>query len=280
MNIGTGRPIRTRPNRTSPPQPSPPRAEPATPTALRQWLMTGVTYMIPFVVTGGVLIAAAYLLGGAEIASKVTGGTLHGVAYPPLRSPAGLVEQAGYAGLLYQVGATALSMLVPMLAAFIAYAMAGPLALVAGVVAGLLAAAGGAGYLRGLLGGLLAGAVVRLLSRTGAPRALAGLLTVVGVPLLSTLVVGVAVLVVIGPPVAAVQRQLTGALTTLSSSNAVLLGLVLGLMVAFDLGGPVNKVAYTFGLAALAHGDPRIAVAGALSMAADATSLARTAESG
>ena len=237
---------------------------------VRRWLVTGVGYMVPFVVTGGILLAAAFLLGGADVAAHVTGtssgtgslagslaghGSSYAAALPALADPAGLLHRAGVAGVLYALGSAAMVLLVPALAGAVAAAVAGPLALVAGVVGGLLCAATGAGYLGGLLTGLVAGAVVLLLRRIPLPTALAGMSTVVLVPVLSTLAVGLAVLGVIGPPTAAVQQQVTGALTGLSSTHATVLGLVLGLLVAVDIGGPVNKTAYAFALATLAAGD-------------------------
>jgi PTS system fructose-specific IIC component len=230
-------------------------------TRLRQWLMTGVSYMIPFVAAGGILIALAFLLGGPEVANKVNGGTFEGVEYPAVEDLSNLIVQAGWAGLLFKIGAVAFSMLVPILAGFIAYAMGDRPALVAGIVAGLLANEIGAGFLGGLVGGLLAGAVVLAIRQVKVPRGMAGIMPVVVTPLISTLVVGALMLVVIGQPIAAAQEGLTNWLDDLSGSNAVLLGILLGLMMAFDMGGPVNKVAYAFGLAALASGNLKVMAA-------------------
>lgn len=230
------------------------RAGPPPHTMLRQWLMTGVSYMIPFVVTGGLLVATAYLLGGAGVAAEVNGASSAG-SFTTVTDPAAVLDRAGYAGLLYVAGSATLFMLVPMLSGFIAYAMAGPLALVAGVVGGLLSTTTGAGYLGGLVSGLLAGTVVLLLRRLPSIAPLTAMYTVVLVPAVSTLLVGLAVLSVVGPPVAAVQIELTGALSRLSATHSVLLGLLLGVMVAIDMGGPVNKVAYTFALTSVGAGD-------------------------
>jgi PTS system fructose-specific IIC component len=230
-------------------------------TKLRQWLMTGVSYMIPFVAAGGILIALAFLLGGPEVANKVNGGTFEGVEYQAVEDLSKLIVQAGYAGLLFKIGAVAFSMLVPILAGFIAYAMGDRPALVAGIVAGLISVEIGAGFLGGLIGGLLAGAVVILIKRVKVPRGMAGIMPVVVIPLVSTFVVGALMLVVIGQPIAALQSGLEDWLNGLSGSNAILLGIILGLMMAFDMGGPVNKVAYAFGLAALASGNLKIMAA-------------------
>jgi fructose PTS system EIIBC or EIIC component len=230
-------------------------------TRLRQWLMTGVSYMIPFVAAGGILIALAFLLGGPEVANKVNGGTFGGVEYPAITDLSKLLVQAGYAGLLFKIGAVAFSMLVPILAGFIAYAMGDRPALVAGIVAGLLANEIGAGFLGGLAGGLIAGAIVIAIKQVKVPRGVAGVMPVVVIPLVSTLVVGALMLVVIGQPIAALQEGLSNWLEGLSGSNAILLGIILGLMMAFDMGGPVNKVAYAFGLAALASGNLKVMAA-------------------
>ena len=230
-------------------------------THLRQWMMTGVSYMIPFVAAGGILIALAFMFGGAEVAMKVNGGVFQGHTYPGVTDLSKLIDQAGYAGVLFKIGSTAFSMLVPVLAGFIAYAMADRQGLVPGIVSGLLASAIGAGFLGGLVGGLLAGALVLALTRYKPPRAIAGIMPVVVVPLVSTLIMGVLMLVVIGEPIAAAQRGLTSWLGGLSGTNAILLGGLLGLMMAFDLGGPVNKVAYTFGVGSLASGDLKVMAA-------------------
>ncbi|MGQ0464962.1 MAG: PTS fructose transporter subunit IIC [Sporichthyaceae bacterium] len=241
--------------------PAPAGGKPGPGATLRGWLMTGVSYMIPFVAAGGILIALAFLLGGAEIAAKVNGGSFEGVTYPGVSDPSLLLDETGLAGVLFKIGATAFSMLVPILAGFIAYGMAGRPGLVPGVVAGLLAGVIGAGFLGGLLGGLLAGAIVMAIARLKVHRALAGVMPVVVIPLVSTLLTGFAMLVLIGKPIAEVQDGLTDWLNGLSGTNAVFLGLLLGAMMAFDMGGPVNKVAYTFALGSLAEGNLEIMAA-------------------
>jgi PTS system fructose-specific IIC component len=236
-------------------------------TRLRQWLMTGVSYMIPFVAAGGILIAISFIWGGPQVASKVFGGTFHGHTYPAAVTGiegftvAPVLHAAGYAGLLFLIGKVAFFMLVPVLAGFIAFAMADRMGLVPGFVAGLIATATGAGFLGGLIGGLLAGAIVMALKRPKVPRALAGIMPVVVIPLLSAAVTGVIMAVAVGRPVAAATTGMTNWLHGLSGTNAAVLGLLLGAMMAFDMGGPVNKVAYTFGLASLASGDTKIMAA-------------------
>jgi fructose PTS system EIIBC or EIIC component len=230
-------------------------------TRLRQWLMTGVSYMIPFVAAGGILIAISFLIGGAEIATKVNGGTFHGVHYAGVTDYSKLLAKTGYAGVFFKIGSTAFTMLVPILAGFIAYAMADRPGLVPGVVAGLLANIIGAGFLGGLIGGLLAGAIVLLILKVKVPRSFAGVMPVVVIPLISTLVVGFLMLIVIGQPIAAATTAMTDWLNGLNGTNAVTLGALLGLMMCFDMGGPVNKVAYTFGLASLASGNTKVMAA-------------------
>jgi PTS system fructose-specific IIC component len=230
-------------------------------TRLRQWLMTGVSYMIPFVAAGGILIAVAFMVGGPVVANKVNGGAFRGVEYPGVTDLSQLVAQAGYAGLLFKIGTVAFSMLVPILAGFIAFAMADRPGLVPGIVGGLLANQIGAGFLGGLAAGLLAGAVVMLINRVRVPRGVRGIMPVVVIPLVATLVIGFLMLVVVGQPIAAATEAMTNWLRGLSGANAVLLGALLGLMMAFDMGGPVNKVAYTFGVAGLAAGNQDVMAA-------------------
>jgi len=224
-------------------------------TKLRQWLMTGVSYMIPFVAAGGLMIAFAFMFGGAVVKFKVVGGTYEGHTYAAITDYSKLLAQAGWAGVLFEMGSVAFSMLVPILSGFIAYAIVDRPGLVPGIVAGLIASLVGAGYLGGLIGGLLAGGVVYAIMRLRLPRFLSALMPVLIIPLISTIIVGGLMLLVVGEPVAAAQRGLTSWLNGLNGSNAALLGAVLGLMMAFDMGGPVNKVAYSFGLAGLASGN-------------------------
>lgn len=230
-------------------------------TRLRQWLMTGVSYMIPFVAAGGILIAVAYMVGGAEIAAVVDGGEFRGTDYAGVDDLSNLLSEAGIAGVLYQIGSTAFEMLVPILSGFIAFGMADRPGIAPGVVGGLLAVAIEAGFLGGLISGLLAGSIVMGLTKVKVPRGIAGVMPVVVIPLVASLIVGLLMIVLVGEPIAAVQGGLTEWLSGLSGGIAWLLGGLLGLMMAFDMGGPVNKVAYTFGLAALASGDTVIMAA-------------------
>ena len=237
-------------------------------TRLRQWLMTGVSYMIPFVAAGGILIALGFLLGGDEVVTKLYGGTFHGVKYDAVASAIpsgfdvdGILRQAGYAGLLFALGKVAFFMLVPILSGFIAFGMADRQALVPGVVGGLLASAVGAGFLGGVVSGLAAGTLVLAIGRVKVPRALAGVMPIVIVPLVTTIAIGLLMVIVVGKPIKSATTSLTDGLNSLSGTNTILLGALLGLMMAFDMGGPVNKVAYTFGVASLANGNLNVMAA-------------------
>jgi fructose PTS system EIIBC or EIIC component len=261
----------------APARPAPPPAaaaagagEPGFGSKLRGWLMTGVSYMIPFVAAGGILIALAFMFGGPEVKFKVEGGSYEGVQYEAITDFTNLLQQAGWPGVLYQIGVMAFGFLLPVLAGFIAFGMAGRPGLVPGFVAGAISGLISAGFLGALVGGLIAGALAMWIARIKVPRAVAGVMPVVIIPLLATLIVGVLMLIVIGEPIAAVQRALTNWLNGLSGANAIVLGLLLGLMMAFDMGGPVNKTAYTFALAGLASDPPNLEIMAAV-MAAGMT---------
>ncbi|WP_432001900.1 fructose-specific PTS transporter subunit EIIC [Streptomyces sioyaensis] len=210
-------------------------------TRLRKWLMTGVSYMVPFVAAGGLLIALAFALGGYTI-NKAPSVADHFV----------WTESTSWAALLFQIGGVAFGFLVPVLAGFIAYGMADRPGLVPGFVGGAIALTVNAGFLGGLIAGLLAGAVVTAIQRVRIPAPLRGIMPVVVIPLLSSVVVGLLMFLVIGKPIAALQKGLTDWLSGLTGANAVILGALLGLMMAFDLGGPLNKVAYAFAVGGLA----------------------------
>ncbi|MFB9685125.1 PTS fructose transporter subunit IIC [Amycolatopsis plumensis] len=212
-------------------------------TKIRQWLMTGVSYLIPFVAAGGLLIALSFALGGYQIvdAPKVTE-----------HFDAGSV--VGWAALMFQIGSAAFNFLVPVLAGFIAFAMADRPAIAPGFVGGAIAVTVGAGFLGGLVAGLLAGGVVLALKKIQVPKAMRGIMPVVVYPLLGSIVVGVLMYVVVGKPIAAATTGLTSWLNSLSGVSALLLGALLGLMMAFDMGGPVNKAAYAFAVGGLTTG--------------------------
>jgi len=204
---------------------------------VRRWLMTGVSYMIPFVVAGGILIALAFAIGD-------TVNVTESDVYSNFTVPA----------MIYTIGSTAFGMLVPILAGFIAYAMADRPGIAPGVVGGLIANDIGAGFLGGIAAGLMAGAIVMLLKKIKLPGGFGRLLPILVYPLVGCLAVGTLMIVVVGQPIASVTTGLENWLGGLEGTNAVLLGIILGAMMAFDMGGPVNKAAYAFAIAGLAGG--------------------------
>ncbi|MET7757029.1 fructose-specific PTS transporter subunit EIIC [Streptomyces sp. NPDC005389] len=211
-------------------------------TKLRKWLMSGVSYMVPFVAAGGLLIALGFAIGGWDI-DKAPSVTEH-FAWGQTDS---------WAALMFQIGGLAFSFLVPVLAGYISYGMADRPGLVPGFVGGAIALTVNAGFLGGLVAGLLAGGTVLAIQRVRIPAVLRGIMPVVVIPLLSSIVVGFLMFLVVGKPIASLQKALTDWLSGLSGANAVILGVILGLMMCFDLGGPVNKVAYAFAVGGLAN---------------------------
>jgi PTS system fructose-specific IIC component len=212
---------------------------------LRKWLMSGVSYMVPFVAAGGLLIALGFAIGGYEIKSA-----------PSVMQHFVWTQTDSWAALMFQIGAVAFGFLVPVLAGYIAYGMADRPGLVPGFVGGMIASTINAGFLGGLAAGLLAGGVVLAIQKVKIPKAVRGIMPVVVIPLISSAIVGFLMFVVIGKPIASAQKGMTDWLNGLSGSNAILLGALLGLMMCFDLGGPVNKVAYTFATAGIAVASP------------------------
>ncbi|MGW2184067.1 PTS fructose transporter subunit IIABC [Streptomyces sp. NPDC001732] len=212
---------------------------------LRTYLMSGVSYMVPFVAAGGLLIALSFAIGGYEIAGakSVADHFVWG-------------EADSWAALLNQIGTAAFAFLVPVLAGYIAYGMADRPALVPGFVGGAIALTINAGFLGGLAAGLLAGAAVMAIQRVKVHPTLRGIMPVLVIPLLASVVVGFLMFIVVGKPIASLQRALTDGLNGLSGSNAIILGIVLGLMMCFDMGGPLNKVAYAFAVGGLADPTP------------------------
>ncbi|GAA2099606.1 hypothetical protein GCM10009801_71400 [Streptomyces albiaxialis] len=240
--IGTERHEEARTEREPAPAAEPPQGE-GRGAQLRGWLMTGVSYMIPFVAAGGILIALGFALGGYEI-DKAAAVTEH-FDWTELKS---------WAALCFQTGQLAFEYLVPVLSGYIAFAMADRPGLAPGIVGGAVAVAVEAGFLGGLAAGLMAGGLVLWLRKLKIPAALRAIMPVVVIPLLGSLVVGGLMFTVVGRPIAWAQEGLTDWLNSLSGGNALLLGAVMGILSAFDMGGPVNKVAYTFGVAGLTTG--------------------------
>jgi fructose PTS system EIIBC or EIIC component len=226
--------------------------------ALKRWLLTGVSYMIPFVAGGGLLIALGFLLAGYGIALTAHGHTVNNAVYALQNynllhlPPQGLGYYLGAAA--FEIGGTSLGFLVAALAGYIAYAIADRPGIAPGFVAGAIAVFMNAGFLGGLVGGLLAGAAAYWIGRIPTWRWLRGLMPVVIIPLLASIVASGLMLLVLGGPIAWVMTELTNWLNSLSGAGVIGLGIILGLMMAFDLGGPVNKVAYSFAVAGLAAG--------------------------
>ena len=218
---------------------------------LRQWLLTGVSYMIPFVAGGGLLIALGFLLAGYEYNGDPARAVFDDYSLFNL-PPAGENALFGSALLTYlgslfnMLGVLAFGFLVPALAGYIAYAIADRPGIAPGFVMGALAVSIEAGFLGGIVGGLLAGLLASFLAKRAAPRWLAGLMPVVIIPLVTIFVVGLLMLLLVGKPIADASQGLENWLDGLSGGSIVLLGVILGLMMAVDLGGPINKAAYVF----------------------------------
>lgn len=215
-------------------------------TGAYKHLMTGVSYMLPFVVAGGLLIAIAFALGGIYVYKDEYVGTLGNV--------------------LFQIGAKGgFALMVPMLAGFIAYSIADRPGITPGAIGGMVAGQIGAGFLGGIVAGFLAGYVVYYLNEyIKLPKNLEGLKPVLILPLLGTTIVGLLMFYVLGGPVAAALAAMTAWLKGMQGANAVLLGAIIGLMMAFDMGGPVNKAAYTFATGLI---DPNVGIYGPMAAA-------------
>ena len=240
---------------------------------LQRSVMTGVSYMIPFVAAGGLLIALGFLLAGYDVASlyekisisdyslwnlpgsefmheiKDSSDTV--VATETISvSRSGMLLYIGWA--LFLLGKAAMGFLVPALAGYIAFGLAGRPGIAPGFVMGIVAGEVGAGFIGGLVGGILAGYFAAWLAGMNVPRWLRGLMPVVVIPLGTTLVVGSLMYLLLGKPLAALMTAMQNGLTSMSTSgSAVFLGIILGLRMRFDLGGPVNKAAYLFAMAGL-----------------------------
>ncbi|MEO0061092.1 MAG: hypothetical protein RL343_710 [Actinomycetota bacterium] len=240
----------------------------STGTRIRQWLMTGVSHMIPFVAAGGILIALGFLFGTMAMGSDpATGGirvydaALAGVPVDADGKITGfnLLSLGNWAFIIFWLGKAAFAFFVPVLAGYIAYAIADRPGLAPGFVAGALATGldgnplgTGTGFLGAILGGFVAGFAALWISRWPVANWIKPVMPVVVNPLLSTLIAGFAMVLVLKTPISAAANGLTTWLTGLSTAGVVIVGIVIGLMMAFDMGGPVNKVAYTFGVTGLA----------------------------
>ncbi len=194
-------------------------------------LMTGVSHMLPVVVAGGLIIALSFVFGIEAFKEE---GTLA-------------------AALMKIGGGSAFALMIPVLAGFIAFSIADRPGLAPGLVGGSLAASLGAGFLGGIAAGFIAGYSAKFVAeKVSLPQTMEALKPILIIPLVATLFTGLVMIYVVGDPVAAIMKAMTDFLTNMGSANAVLLGVILGAMMCFDLGGPVNKAAYTFGVGLLA----------------------------
>ena len=235
------------------------------PRRIQGAVMTGVSYMIPFVAAGGLLMALGFLIAGFDVAfiaqDVATGFSLSSLpGHQEYEGAAGMMqtERAGLAlylgAVLFTLGDLGMGFLVAALSGYIAFGLAGRPGIAPGFIGGAVSVAVGAGFLGGLITGLLAGLIALWFTTLTPPRWLAGLMPVVIIPLLTTLVVGGLMLLFLGQPLAALMTALQDGLTSMSGSSAILLGVIIGLMMCFDLGGPVNKAAYLFATAGLSQG--------------------------
>ena len=200
-------------------------------TGVYKHLLTGVSYMLPMVVAGGLLIALSFVFGIEAFK-----------------------EQGTLAAALMQIGGeAAFKLMVPVLAGYIAYSIADRPGLAPGMIGGLLASNLGAGFIGGIVAGFLAGYVAKAIARwVKLPASVEALKPILIIPLLASLITGLVMIYVVGTPVAQALTALTGFLENMGTSNAVLLGVILGAMMCVDLGGPINKAAYAFTVGLLA----------------------------
>lgn len=209
------------------------------------YLMNGVSNMLPLVVGGGILIALAFFFDFKNIGNSNYGsGTV-------------------FAKFLKNLGGVAFSFMFPVLSGFIAFAIADRPALAIGVIGGALAASGGSGFLGALVAGFVAGYIIIILKKIFKviPENLQGIKPVLLYPVFGILFIGIIMQFIVNPPVAALNNTINGLLSSLSGTNRIVLGLILGGMMAVDMGGPINKVAYVFGVASITEGNGHIMAA-------------------
>ncbi|MFH1419555.1 MAG: fructose-specific PTS transporter subunit EIIC [Planctomycetota bacterium] len=202
---------------------------------LRQHLLTGVSYAIPFIACGGIMIAC-------------------GIAFVPMTESGPDWENSETMKLIHDIGATSFALLLPVLAGYIAYAISGRPALVPGFVGGYLAGEVGAGFLGAILIGLVAGWIVSGIKKIPVSKYIRPIMPILIIPIVSSTIVGVLMLKVIGIPIADLMVFLGQWLEHMQTGNAIVLAMILGAMIAFDMGGPVNKAAFFFGAAMIKEG--------------------------
>ncbi|WP_323707925.1 fructose-specific PTS transporter subunit EIIC [Mammaliicoccus sciuri] len=209
-----------------------------------QHLMNGVSFMVPFIVVGGLLMAIALTLGGHT-------------------TPEGLkIPDDSFWKSIENIGSLAFSFMVPILAGYIAVSIADKPGLVPGMIGGAIAADGslygseaGAGFLGGIVAGFLAGYIAKWIKNIKIPKAMAPIMPIIIIPIISSIIVGLIFIFVIGAPIASIFEGLTTWLKGMQGTNSIIIALIIGAMIAFDMGGPVNKVAFLFGSALIAEGN-------------------------
>ncbi len=217
-------------------------------------LMNGVSYMIPFIVVGGLLIAIALTLGGEQ--------TEGGIVIP----------DGSFWKQVEAIGSASFAFMVPILAGYIAYSIADRPGLAPGIVGGYIAANGSfygteanAGFIGGIIAGFLAGYIVLALKKIKVPKAMEPVMPIIFLPIIGTIIVGLLFIYVIGAPVSALFDGLTSWLEGMQGASSILLAIILGGMIAVDMGGPFNKVAFLFGVGMIAEGN--YAIMGAIAVA-------------
>ena len=202
-------------------------------------LMNGVSHMLPFVIGGGILIALAFLFDNYEI------------------DPSNFGSNTPFAAFLKRTGDSAFAFMLPVLAGYIAYSIGDRPALVVGFVGGYLANTGGSGFLGALIAGFVAGYLMLGLKKALAilPSSLDGIKSILLYPVFGVLLMGAIIIFVINPPVSWFNLWLSSLLSNMGNSSKLILGAVLGMMMAIDFGGPINKAAYVFGTAQIAEGN-------------------------
>ena len=199
----------------------------------KKHVMTGISYMIPFVVTGGVVLAVCVLIGGEHA-----------------------VPTEGALGKIATIGSAGLGLMVPILSGFIAYSICDRAGLAPGIIGGFIANNIGAGFIGGIISGLLAGIVVSYLKKIKVPSSLRSVMPIFVIPLVGGLIVSSIMLFIVGEPIAALMTFLTDLLEGMSTGNAIFLALILGMMNCTDMGGPIGKVSYGLGTAMLSNINP------------------------